>query len=341
MSITSVICARWHLSSSLQRKPMTRFINTATPRAQRQPGDVAVDFVGPSYELSRKKADTQRLINMATTPIESGNSGKAAVFLQSIAGLKQFSDYVAPVIPPGFPCFPEVLIQLQTGTYVDQSSFAHALTSLSGVTPLIDKPNFPSGKGIQIAVPAYAGGLQMGNYDAGSPLQTEWNFGSSPVCFETFINTTLPNGNQILFNNGFGFNGTLWVIDGDGVMALRMTPNHVVTASASVSPFTPRIVAGEDTYVCIQLHGDGHASAWVGAVTGGVAYGGSIPFDPMDPVPAVVDPTTYGPYIGYVGAYGGDQSFVFDGMRITKCNLYPQSDALSRPIPDGLYPTSA
>lgn len=49
-----------------------------------------VPFVGGSYELRRKKADVQRSINLMPTLIESG-SGKAAMYLKPIPGLRAFS----------------------------------------------------------------------------------------------------------------------------------------------------------------------------------------------------------------------------------------------------------
>lgn len=49
-----------------------------------------VPFVGPSYELKRRKADTQRSINLMPTRVESG-SGKSKQFLAPYPGLSAFS----------------------------------------------------------------------------------------------------------------------------------------------------------------------------------------------------------------------------------------------------------
>jgi uncharacterized repeat protein (TIGR01451 family) len=49
-----------------------------------------IPFVGGSYQLKRKKADTQRSINLLVTNVESG-SGKSKQFLKSIPGLVPFS----------------------------------------------------------------------------------------------------------------------------------------------------------------------------------------------------------------------------------------------------------
>lgn len=49
-----------------------------------------VPFVGGSYPLKRKKADTQQTVNMIVCNVESG-SGKARKFLKSVAGLTRFS----------------------------------------------------------------------------------------------------------------------------------------------------------------------------------------------------------------------------------------------------------
>ena len=49
-----------------------------------------IPFVGGSYELRRKKADTQRAINLFPTRVESG-SGKSPMYLASVPGLAVFS----------------------------------------------------------------------------------------------------------------------------------------------------------------------------------------------------------------------------------------------------------
>ncbi len=54
-----------------------------------------IPFVGGSHQLRRKKADTQRTVNMFPSFIESG-SGKARMFLKSIPGLREFS--VLPLV---------------------------------------------------------------------------------------------------------------------------------------------------------------------------------------------------------------------------------------------------
>lgn len=56
---------------------------------------MVVPFVGPTYELARKKADTQRVVNMYPDHIESGG-GKSNVYLKSISGLKPFSVPIPP-----------------------------------------------------------------------------------------------------------------------------------------------------------------------------------------------------------------------------------------------------
>lgn len=57
---------------------------------------MVVPFVGPTYELARKKADTQRVVNMYPDHIESGG-GKSNVYLKSISGLKSFSVPIPPI----------------------------------------------------------------------------------------------------------------------------------------------------------------------------------------------------------------------------------------------------
>lgn len=54
---------------------------------------MALAFVGPSYQLSTRRADVQRSINLVPTLVESG-SGKAAVFLESVPGLRVFPDHL-------------------------------------------------------------------------------------------------------------------------------------------------------------------------------------------------------------------------------------------------------
>lgn len=135
---------------------MTRFVNTSTPRAQRQLGDVAIDFVGPSYELSRKKADTQRLINMATTQVESGNSGKSSVFLQSISGLNMFSDYVPPD-PGGDPYFAQVGYLL----HFDNPLTPQVYTDVKGNLWARQTPGVVSRMGISTEAKYGAGGLYV------------------------------------------------------------------------------------------------------------------------------------------------------------------------------------
>lgn len=74
-----------------------------------------IPFVGGSYELARKKSDTQRTINMCPTPIESG-SGKSALYLQSIPGLTAFSEAPAPAPPPPPICPGGFLEDFETGS---------------------------------------------------------------------------------------------------------------------------------------------------------------------------------------------------------------------------------
>jgi len=51
---------------------------------------VSVPFVGPSYQLSNRKADVQRTVNMYPQKVESG-TGKAQFFLKSVPGLTENS----------------------------------------------------------------------------------------------------------------------------------------------------------------------------------------------------------------------------------------------------------
>lgn len=90
-----------------------------------------VPFVGPSYQLRRKKADVQRSINLFPTPIESG-SGKSGVFLKSIPGLSSFS---AAVVPPPDLCFYERFIGFPTGYGLVDGTFA-SFTAVS--TPFVN-----------------------------------------------------------------------------------------------------------------------------------------------------------------------------------------------------------
>lgn len=63
-----------------------------------------IPFVGPSYDLKRRKASVQRCINLMPTPIESG-SGKAPSYLAPVPGLVPFVGNIIPVTPPAPGCW--------------------------------------------------------------------------------------------------------------------------------------------------------------------------------------------------------------------------------------------
>ena len=51
---------------------------------------MTIPFVGPSYDLKRRKADVQRSVNLMPTKVENA-SGKNAMFLKPVPGLDTFS----------------------------------------------------------------------------------------------------------------------------------------------------------------------------------------------------------------------------------------------------------
>ena len=55
---------------------------------------MTIPFVGPSYDLKRRKADVQRSVNLMPTKVENA-SGKNAMFLKSVPGLTVLSEPVA------------------------------------------------------------------------------------------------------------------------------------------------------------------------------------------------------------------------------------------------------
>lgn len=68
---------------------------------------MTVPFVGGSYPLKRKKADTQRTVNLYVANVESGQ-GKSKQFLKSIPGLTEFSPVPIVPVPDGFNPDPSV-----------------------------------------------------------------------------------------------------------------------------------------------------------------------------------------------------------------------------------------
>lgn len=88
---------------------------------------MAIPFVGGSYELKRKKADTQRSINLMPTPVESG-SGKSGMYLAPVPGLTVFD--VEEVDPPESPCFVERFL-----TFEEDYSYAGPAIARYEVSP--------------------------------------------------------------------------------------------------------------------------------------------------------------------------------------------------------------
>jgi len=233
--------------------------------------------------------------------------------------------YVPQKLSTGDALFGSVVLLMQRGVLVDTSSYARTLVDETGspVSQNQTVSDFPSGNGVLINGFHNAKGI---NADYASEL----DMGNKPRCFEAFIKIStgaLAGGSQILWNEGFGFNGLLWFIQfSTGKLGLRV--NSVTDIIAPVS--VPVIAENVSTYVCIQVHSDDSIEMWAGPVGDAFADGDVS----VSSCPRPVDAIAQGPYIGYVGGSGGTNNFYVDQMRITDGDRY---SGASIPIPTALF----
>ncbi len=92
-----------------------------------------IPFVGGSNELRRKKADTQRTVNMFPSLIESG-SGKSDKFLKSIPGLRRFD--LTPVVPVSYLYYTSTIYPL-----LAEDALAVGIAAIQSASQFIMNPD--------------------------------------------------------------------------------------------------------------------------------------------------------------------------------------------------------
>lgn len=238
-------------------------------------------------------------------------------------------------IPPLDPLWDSVLLLVQGGTIVDQSSYAHPMEAIgSGVTASTVLEDVPGGAGIRINATHNGGGVQI------TPIGTEFNQGNTQArCYEWFTQIqsgVIGLGSQIVWNDGFAFNGNT-VFNGfdasapydESRISLRLSGAATYVAPAEVAAVVPL-----ETWFCaiqIPANGTDLIKYWTGRVSDGVAVGA----DGLNSAPRPIDAVTQGPYIGYVGGSGGENDFILGPYRITAGVRYT-ADTIT--IPTSLFP---
>ncbi len=131
-----------------------------------------VQFVGGSHELRRKKADTQRSVNLFVADVESG-AGKSAQYLKAIPGLRVFS-----AVPPVVAC--DLALEAPSGlTLRLQMLFDGDFSDSSGNFPDFD--SHPFGTISTDIKMCGSGSLHLPNFDSYAHLDS----GGSPPNYGT------------------------------------------------------------------------------------------------------------------------------------------------------------
>lgn len=263
---------------------------------------MTVPFVGSSYELARKKSDTQRTINMCPTPVESG-AGKAKIFLQSIPGLRQFGE-TPPVPPPPPP--PHVCVggPVWTQRAASASKIWNAIAYGAGRFVAGGGPPGVPGASVMFSTdnghtwtdalvpPVFAGvGLilpQMMTY--GNGVFVCANGGGGDNCSVSSDGSTWSNGINIPSGTvtSVFFDGTNFIaICGAGSPVCCTSPDGVTWTSRAMPQADTWLTGGHGGGVVVALAGSGHTAistdhgvSWVpgGNTLVGPAIYGSVPY---------------------------------------------------------------
>jgi uncharacterized repeat protein (TIGR01451 family) len=195
-----------------------------------------IPFVGGSYQLKRKKADTQRVINLLVTNVESG-SGKSKQFLKSIPGLTVFTRATLGITKTQ---------ELETAAVGDTQTYTVTATNLGpeAAVGATVADTLPAGISFASCSLAYSGGA------AGPATATEAEMGAGVLI------TAWPAGGVVTMTvvgvftaEGSILNTAVAAFPGIGGTTVQATTTTTVTPPPACDPYFNNVV--------LLLHGRG------------------------------------------------------------------------------------